>query len=50
MFTTYLLTAVLSALATVAFSSLGIYLFAEAKWQHHPLARNIRLPGQRLPV
>nr|WP_198981228.1 hypothetical protein [Herbaspirillum sp. ASV7] len=41
MFTTFLLTAVLSTLITVVLSSLGIYLFAESKWRHHPLAHSV---------
>ena len=41
MFTTFLLTVVLSALITVVLSSLGIYLFAESKWRHHPLAHSV---------
>ncbi len=50
MFTTFLLTVVVFVLMTVVLSSLGIYLFAEAKWRHHPLARNTCLPGQRMPI
>jgi len=50
MFTTFLLTAVLATLITVVLSSLGIYLFAEAKWHHHPLARTIGELAGPIPV
>ncbi|MBN9359099.1 hypothetical protein ACIPLR_06495 [Herbaspirillum huttiense] len=49
MFTTFLLTAVLSTLVTVALSATGIYLLAEARWRHHPLASRASLPPHRLP-
>lgn len=49
MFTTFLLNAVLSTLVVVAISATGIYLLAEARWRHHPLARSASLPPRRLP-
>ncbi|WP_197416647.1 hypothetical protein [Herbaspirillum rubrisubalbicans] len=49
MFTHFLLTVVLLMLLTVGLSSVGIYLLAEARWRHHPLARAASLPEQPLP-
>ena len=37
MFTTFLLTAVLSTLVTIASSVTGSYLLAGARWRHHRL-------------
>ncbi|WDZ95941.1 hypothetical protein Herbaro_21095 [Herbaspirillum sp. WKF16] len=39
MFTTFLMAAVLFTLIAVAGTAVGVYLFAEAKWNKHPLAR-----------
>jgi len=40
MLNVFLLTVVISAMITVALSSLAVYLFAEAKWREHPLAHD----------
>jgi hypothetical protein len=39
MFSTFLMAVILCTLFAIAFSAAGIYLFAEARWNRHPLAR-----------
>lgn len=39
MITTFLMAVVLFTILAVAGAAFGIYLFAEAKWDKHPLAR-----------
>ncbi len=44
------LTVALATLITVVLSSLGVYLFAEAKWRHHPLAHSVGELAGQIPV
>ncbi|NUU01542.1 hypothetical protein [Herbaspirillum robiniae] len=39
MFSTFLMAVVLFTLIAVAGAAYGVYLFAEAKWNKHPLSR-----------
>ncbi|KAF1045472.1 MAG: hypothetical protein GAK35_01343 [Herbaspirillum frisingense] len=39
MFTPFLMAVILLTLIAIGFSAVGIYFFAEAKWNKHPLAR-----------